>query len=186
MSLPKIVSSARSGVERGALDAARKYGFYWGGKVPRGMVSDDGSIPKRYISQGVGEGVSESYRSRPFSSIYANLKSAEMTLILRKRVRGVPMPDGVKLVISTCRKEDRPYRIADPTSPKTIPKILKWVCESRFGEAGDPARELHITGPTESQSPGIYDQSLIYTSSLLSYIHISQSWGIKIWSPKQR
>jgi hypothetical protein len=162
------------------------YGFYWGGKVPRGRASDDGLIPDRFFSESVGEGVSESYRSRPFSSIYANLKSANLTLIMRKRLRGVPLPDSIKLIISTCRKEDRPYRIVDPSKPKTIPKMLRWVCESRFGESQVPARELHITGPTETQSPGIYEQSLIYTSSLLSYIHISQSWGINIWAPNRK
>ena len=48
MPLSKIISGAKTGIDRGALDAALALGFLCGGACPQDRVADDDWIPDRY------------------------------------------------------------------------------------------------------------------------------------------
>jgi hypothetical protein len=186
MGLKKIVSSGQSGVERAALDSAISRLIYsWGGWTPRGKLASDGEISDAYFDVERSDcGLHECDRGRPFMARFRNIRDSDATLIVRK-TKGV-LPEGIKLVIQTCRKLEKPYKIFDPFKTWKVPAATRWVCELEL-ESGDNAdgriETLNIVGPDEQRSPGIYDRSLVYISDILSYVSIYQMWGIKIWSP---
>ena len=46
MLISKIVSGGQTGVDRGALEAARGLGFAYGGMIPKGRLAEDGIVPE--------------------------------------------------------------------------------------------------------------------------------------------
>ena len=189
MGLQRVISSAQTGVERAALDSAISRLIYsWGGWTPRGRLASDGEIPDSYFdAERADSGLHECDRGRPFMARYRNIRDSDATLIVRK-TKGV-LPESIKLVIQTCRKLEKPYKIFDPFKVWKVPSATKWVCELELEDDRNDDRRigtLNIVGPNEEKSPGIYDRSLVYISDILSYVSIYQMRGIKIWSPKKK
>ena len=77
MKISKIISGGQTGVDRAALDAAIELGIEHGGFVPKGRLSEDGSIPVKY---NIIELENEDYSARTLK----NVQCSDGTLILHK------------------------------------------------------------------------------------------------------
>ncbi len=192
MVLKKVISSGQTGVERAALDTAIKHLIYsWSGWVPRGRLAEDGELSNSYFGvDRPGCGLSECDRSRTFSARLRNIRDSDATLILRSSTMGTKLPEGVKLIIKTCRKLEKPYRIFDPYKTGKVPAVVRWICETEL-ECDDPdetrqIQTLNVVGPRESDYQGIYEKTSIFFSDVLSYVSQNESWGIKIWALKHK
>lgn len=62
MSIAKIVSGGQTGVDRGALEAALKLDFPYGGMIPNGRKAEDGIVPQKFTA--MTESESDDYRFR--------------------------------------------------------------------------------------------------------------------------
>ena len=76
MYISKIVSGGQTGVDRGALEAALKAQFPYGGMIPKGRLAEDGSVPEKFTCMDVAD--SEDYRFRT----RWNVEHSDATLIL--------------------------------------------------------------------------------------------------------
>ena len=77
MKISKIISGGQTGVDRAALDAAIELDIEHGGFVPKGRLSEDGSIPLKY---NIIELENEDYSARTLK----NVQYSDGTLILHK------------------------------------------------------------------------------------------------------
>lgn len=192
MGLKRVISSGQTGVERAALDTAIKHlVYYWSGYVPRGRLAEDGEMEDSYFDvDRPGCGLTECDRSRTFTARHRNIRDSDATLILRSSTMGTKLPQGVKLIIKTCRKLEKPYRIFDPYKTGKVPAVVRWICETELeGDEPGETRKIHtlnVVGPKESDCQGIYDRTLIFFSDVLSYVSQYENWGIKIWALKHK
>ena len=77
MKISKIISGGQTGVDRAAHDAAIELGIRHAGFVPKGRLSEDGSIPLKY---NIIELENEDYSARTLK----NVQYSDGTLILHK------------------------------------------------------------------------------------------------------
>ena len=187
--LQRIVSGAQTGVERAALDSAiSRLVYSWGGWVPKGRLAEDGELPEHYFDVGrFGRGLQEHGQSRSHKVRMQNIADADATLILRFQGGGRVLGPGTKLTIKSLQKLKKPYRLFDPARIYTVPKAVRWICETRVGEdeAAGPIKILNVTGPSESISPEIYEKSKQFMNDVLGYVFTYQRWGVKVWAPKR-
>ena len=54
MLIGKIVSGGQTGVERGAIAAARELGFSYGALIPKGRLAEDGNSEHRFQAAETG------------------------------------------------------------------------------------------------------------------------------------
>ena len=64
--IQKIISGGQTGADRAALDFAIKYGIPYGGWVPKGRKTEDGTLPGKYLLQEMPTG---SYSKRTEKNI---------------------------------------------------------------------------------------------------------------------
>lgn len=144
----KIISGGQTGVDRGALDAARVLGLPHGGSCPRGRLAEDGRIPDEYP---LVELDTPEYPART----ERNVLDADATLILcRGAVTG-----GTALTRRLARKHQRPLLVVsllatdDGKLEETLAgKIREWLARCR-------PRTLNVAGPRESHCRGIARQT---------------------------
>lgn len=142
----RIVSGGQTGVDRGALDAARHLGIPHGGWCPRGRLAEDGVIPPEYELR---ETESREYPVRT----ERNVHDSDGTLILYRRT----LSGGTALTHRFCRKHAKPHCMIDlvddsrPIAVRT--EIVRgWLAKHRI-------RVLNVAGPRESNEPGIQRES---------------------------
>lgn len=105
---------------------------------------------------------------------------------------GTRVPQSIKLIIKTCRKLEKPYRIFDPYKTGKVPAVVRWICETELElDRGEPdeVRRIHtlnVVGSKESDCQGVYERTLIFFSDVLSYVSQYENWGIKIWNLKPK
>lgn len=190
MALKKIISSAQTGVERAGLDAARKRFIFWGGTAIKGRLAEDGEVPSVYFSKDkLGCGLEESDRGRGFAAKHKNIIDSDATLILRPASMGRTLPEGIKLIIKTCRNLERPYRIFDPYKEYRVPSASRWICETDIEVDDDLTKKIetmNVVGPSESNHAGVYEQTLIFMSDVIGYVNLFNREGIKVWSLKKK
>jgi hypothetical protein len=64
--IEKIVSGGQTDADQGALDAAIKLGVSYGGWIPKGRITEDGTPPDKYKLQ---EMLSDSYPKRTVQNV---------------------------------------------------------------------------------------------------------------------
>jgi hypothetical protein len=137
----KIISGGQTGVDRGALDAARCLGIPHGGWCPRGRFAEDGRIPEQYELQETS------------SSVYIvrtekNVVDSDATLIFcRGRLSG-----GTLMTYRLANQHGRPCKVVDLNEPLDPHDILYWLEDNQVAV-------LNVAGPRESQNPGIGEQT---------------------------
>jgi hypothetical protein len=156
MMVHKVVSGGQTGVDRGALDAARGCGVTCGGWCPRGRRSEDGRIPACYPLTETG---SADYRERT----ERNVLDSDGTLIV---ARG-SLSGGTALTCSLARRAGRPCLVVDLDAPPPMAQLLRWVQDGRI-------RILNVAGPRESQHPGIQAQACALVSEMLRTMHAGE------------
>lgn len=135
MVVSTIVSGGQTGVDRGALEAARALGLQHGGWCPHGRVAEDGRIPDRYQLR---ETPSSEYAERT----ERNVRDSDATLILCK---GEPT-GGTALSLRLALQWGRPCRV-EPLDGAGLAGIRQWLTDH-------DVHVLNIAGPRESQLPG--------------------------------
>lgn len=155
----KIISGGQTGVDRGALDAAREFGAEYGGWIPRGRLAEDGTIPKSYRLQ---EMPTEEYAARTKQ----NVEDSDGTLIISK---GEPT-GGTRATVKFCRELGKAHLIIDVgqlSLEEAIERATNFVQEFKSPRKSpdrgrDPSTSLGMTilnvaGPRASQWPEGYD-----------------------------
>jgi len=140
-----IISGGQTGVDRAALDVARERGLPYGGFIPKGRRTEDGTLPDEYVGMTETESSIFAVRTRE------NVACADATLIL---ARGPP-DGGTLLARLTAQAKEKPLLVLD--LPEVDPdeaaqRTLAWL-------RGLPAGSLNVAGPRESRQPGIYGEA---------------------------
>jgi len=143
--LTKIISGGQTGADRAALDFAIKHKIPHGGRVPRGRMAEDGSIPDIYQLR---EMRSPSYSARTEQ----NVKDADGTLIVSHgRLTG-----GSSYTAWMARKHSRPLLHLDMTKldvHEAAGRVRAWL-------EANSIRTLNVAGPRQSTDPDIYDTTM--------------------------
>lgn len=148
--LDKIISGGQTGVDRGALDAARALGIPRGGYCPRGRKAEDGRIPAEYP---LTEIVSARYAARTEKNVLV----ADGTLVL---CRAAPK-GGTGLTCTLARRHRKPLLVVSLGTPLPLEQIQDWI--HRHG-----IRTLNVAGPRESEAPGIQQQAAQWLHTALA------------------
>jgi hypothetical protein len=143
----KVVSGGQTGVDRAALDVARRLGLPHGGWCPRGRRSEDGLIPDVYALQ-------ETPESRYEQRTEWNVRDAEATLLLYRHELG----GGTAFTFQCVRSLGRSHALVDLALGPDPLALTEWILAFRV---------LNVAGPRESRSPGIYDEAYRYLLDLL-------------------
>ena len=149
----QIISGGQTGVQRAALDAALEQDFPCGGWCPQGRLAEGECIPDRYPLQ---EMASAHYTARTVQ----NIRDSDGTLII---TQGVPV-GRTEVTVLSARKHRKPVLVIDleaiPNPDAAIEKILTWADQRSIGI-------LNVSGPWESQCPGIYDVALVLMKAVV-------------------
>jgi len=149
----KIISGGQTGVDRAGLDAAIELGLPYGGKVPKGRLSEEpDGVPMRYT---LVELDSPKYPVRT----RANVMDSDGTLVLCSKAQ-YAQSRGTKLTIKIAVQYGKPWWVADPTSDSHIEKVVVWLRKHSI-------KTLNIAGPRESRCPGIRHNSVAFIKSVI-------------------
>ena len=142
--LAKIISGGQTGVDRAALDAAISLKIPHGGWCPRGRLAEDGTIPESYALR-------QTQTGRYAQRTEKNVLDSDATLIL---CHGKPS-GGTLLTAQLAERHEKPFLLVDldELPDATIDYVRRWL-------ATQAIEILNVAGPRESQSQGIYEESL--------------------------
>jgi len=148
--LERIVSGGQTGVDRGALDAAKALGIPHGGWCPRGRLAEDGTIPLAYELR---ETPSSDYPVRTEQNV---IDSDGTLIFFRDRLFG-----GTELTRRLCVKHGRPVLAIDLAGDVDAKSVYRWIDEHAI-------RVLNVAGPRESSAPGIGEDAMRMMCQLFS------------------
>lgn len=150
----RVRSGGQSGVDRGALDAARAVGVGIAGWCPSGGWAEDLPVPPGLLID------YPELTPTPSDDVNQrtewNVRDSHATLILRR-------PDdfpskGTDFTIGCAGAYGRPYFVA---IDHTVEEVWGWL--TQFG-AG---LTVNVAGPRESEAPGAYQRSRDFVEALL-------------------
>lgn len=147
----KIISGGQSGVDRAALDFARKNKIKCGGWCPKGRKAEDGIIDEKYP---LNETTDTSYETRT----KRNVRDSDGTLILYITA----MDAGTRLTFNLAQERNKPVLAIDLSENKdaSLQKVHNWIHFNHL-------EVLNIAGPRESNSQGIYAGTMLFLEALL-------------------
>jgi hypothetical protein len=139
--LKKIISGGQTGADRAALDVAIKLGVPHGGWIPKGRLTEEGSLPQRYQLQ---EMPTESYRLRTEQNV---IDSDGTLIVARGKLTG-----GSDYTREMALKHKKQLLYVDldtyePTDASSL--IASWIRMQRI-------EILNVAGPKASKDPTIY------------------------------
>lgn len=150
MILKKIVSGGQTGVDRAALDVALELGIACGGWCPQGRWAEDAPIEGLYpLIETTMPGTCERTR--------LNIKNSDGTLIL---IKTAPIGQGAELTIDLTNDLEKPLLVFTLNNSNDLRSIIEWIMLNNI-------QTLNITGPSESQNPGIYHDTCLLLHQLL-------------------
>jgi hypothetical protein len=144
--LKKIISGGQTGVDRAALDAAIRMGISHGGWIPKGRLTEDGTLPEPYH---LDEMETDSYPERTEKNVVVS----DGTLIIS---RG-PLTGGTEYTRKMVLKHGKQMLHIDPalhSNPLAAASLVSsWIEMQRI-------EILNVAGPRASKDPDIYGQTL--------------------------
>ncbi len=140
-----VVSGGQTGVDRAALDFAIAHGVAYQGWCPRGGWAED--EPQAPGLTAHYPALRETPSTDPAQRTRWNTRDSDATLILHPA--GAYSP-GTDLAEHCATLLGRPVAVVDPRDPGAADAIRAFVA------ALPDAPSLHIAGPRESETPGIY------------------------------
>ena len=149
----RIVSGGQTGVDRAALEVARRAGIAIGGWCPAGGWAEDLTEPPGLLE--VFPELHATPSADPRERTRWNVRDSDATLVLVRQ--GVTSP-GTALTLEIIEELGRPHLVADVTDAD---KVLRWV--AGLGEDA----VLNVAGPRESQAPGIQAQAAALLAAVL-------------------
>lgn len=150
MTIERIVSGGQTGVDRAALDVARKARIPAGGWYPRGRKAEDGKIPRCY---GLRETPSRTYALRT----EWNVRDSDGTLILT--VGG--LAGGSALTLGLAQAMQKPCKIVTLDRHPDVAEVVDWLARNSI-------LTLNVAGPRESSQPGIYGRASSFLEELFT------------------
>ena len=143
--LGRIVSGGQTGVDRAALDFARRTGTPVGGWCPAGGWAED--FPQAPGLLAVFPELRETPSADTRQRTEWNVRDSDATLVV---VRDEAVSPGTDATIALARSLGRPHLVADVDD---LASVRSWL-------AGLPAGvTLNVAGPRESEAPGIQQQA---------------------------
>ena len=139
--LSKIISGGQTGADRAALDFAIEHGIPHGGWIPKGRLTEVGSLPEKYC---LNEMTTKSYPKRTEK----NIVDSDGTLI----VSHGKMTGGTLLTWELAEKHRKPCIHID-LNVKTIADgallLMDWIICNKISA-------LNVAGPRQSKERKIY------------------------------
>ena len=146
----KIVSGAQTGVDQGALLAAIDLGLEWGGWVPKGWRTENGTVPALFRPK-MREHEKSSFRGRT----RRNVEDSHATLIVASTG---PLTGGTLKTLVFCQELMRPHVVVHLDEEDAAGRVRQWL--ERFFAAEHPVPfVLNVAGPRESKSCGIQQRT---------------------------
>jgi len=147
-----IISGGQSGVDRAALDVARKCKINHGGWCPQGRLAEDISpLPSHYHLQ-------ETSSTDPNVRTEKNVDEADATLILLPN-KTYKMTSGTLFTVEYAIATKNQYLILSLAQPPARKNFIHWLSQYKV-------QTLNIAGPRESKVPGIYQLSYDWLISI--------------------
>ena len=151
----KIISGGQTGVDRAALDVARKHGIESGGWCPAGRLDEFGRIPDHYPVQELEAG---GFTQRTLQ----NVKDSDGTIIIYAGELG----GGTEQTARFCVELGRPHQLVDAskiTAQDAGNSIADFVRAKQIGI-------LNVAGPRQSEWPEGYDWAFRVLTRCLNLI----------------
>lgn len=143
-----IVSGGQTGVDGGAIRAARELGLEIRGWCPPGRASEAGPIPEEIPLRETPEERSPGAPEVPRSlRTEWNVRDSDATLILRPAAPTAG-DRGTAWAARCAERYGRPLLVVDPAEPGAAGSLAAWL-------AARPIRALNVAGPSEGTCPGI-------------------------------
>lgn len=140
--LIKIVSGGQTGADRAALDVAIKHRFPYGGWIPKGRLTEEGTLPEEYCLQ---EMATREYPKRTEK----NVVDSDATLIISHG----KLTGGSDYTRKMAEKHNKPWLHLDLSKMSldhAVRLLNSWVTDTGL-------QVLNVAGPRASKDPAIYD-----------------------------
>jgi hypothetical protein len=155
MSSPaRVVSGGQTGVDRAALESARRAGIPVGGWCPAGGVAEDVSEPPGV--RALFPGLSETPSADPSQRTEWTVRDSDATLVLVRD--GVDSP-GTMLTIRVAEALRRPHLVVGVHDVATA---RGWL------DALPDPTVLNVAGPREGEAPGIQAEAGLLLDALFA------------------
>lgn len=150
----KIISGGQTGVDRAALDVAIERGMDWGGWCPRGGWAEDLTEPPGVLLK--YPHLKETPLPNPLQRTEWNVRDSDAALIITDS-HGLPVSIGTQRAHLWALQHGKPELVIDACDAKASALASAWLLaqRKRFG----PHMTLSVSGPRESEAPGIYHQA---------------------------
>ncbi len=151
--IAKIISGGQTGADRAALDFAILHGIPYGGWVPRGRRTEDGTLPQKYRLE---EMPTPDYAQRTEK----NVLSADGTLVVSHGY----LKGGSALTVFLAERHGKPCIHADLgewSVRDAAERIRKWLRDQRIGV-------LNVAGPRAGMDREIYRATFDLLEALLA------------------
>jgi len=140
--IDKIISGGQTGADRAAIDFAIKHNIPYGGWVPKGRKTEDGTLPEKYHLQ---EMLTGQYVKRTEK----NTLDSDGTLIVSHGL----LTGGSALTRELARQHGKPWIHIDLemiSCPEAAGMIREWI--DRHG-----IKVMNVAGPRARKDPKIYE-----------------------------
>ncbi|MGD8211735.1 MAG: putative molybdenum carrier protein [Desulfobacterales bacterium] len=170
--IKRIVSGGQTGVDRAALDVAIKLGIAHGGWIPRGRLTENGPLPKKYH-------LKETSSSRYAVRTEKNVVDTDGTLILSHG----ELTGGTEYTRKMAIRHGRPWLHIDLVQTAAFhaaTAINHWIQEKRI-------EILNVAGARTSEDPAIYSDTLKILESVyyLGLVEDNMTGDDKTKNPRQ-
>ena len=154
----KIVSGAQTGVDQGALHAAIDLGLEWGGWVPKGWRTENGTVGALFRPK-MHEHASANYLGRT----RRNVVDSHATLIITNTY---PLTGGTLKTRYFCQELMRSHFVVSLGEDDPVGKVQRWL--GQFFAAEHPVPfVLNVAGPRESKARGIQKRTRKFLAEVL-------------------
>jgi len=150
-----ILANGQTGASRAALDFAIQHRYTHGGWAPRKRIAEDGPIPVKYQLTTLPD-------TDGRQQTRLNVRHSDATLI----VAIAPLDDDTLAVQNLAQQLGKPslcVLLDDRVPASTASNTREWLRTHEIAV-------LHITGPRESEHPGLYQQ----TTALLEAMNLAE------------
>ena len=154
----KIVSGGQTGVDQGALHAAIDLGLEWGGWVPKGWRTENGTVGALFRPK-MHEHASANYLGRT----RRNVVDSHATLIITNTY---PLTGGTLKTRYFCQELMRSHFVVSLGEDDPVGKVQRWL--GQFFAAEHPVPfVLNVAGPRESKASGIQKRTRKFLTEVL-------------------
>ena len=141
-----LISGGQTGADQGGLHAAIDLGLEWGGEVPKGWRTENGSLNEMYRAK-MTQSCSYSYLPRTRT----NVCRSDATLVLDTTL---PVTGGTKKTVDFAKAAMKPHLVLDIGRSGSIEKARHWIAIC-IRDCSNRPFKLNIAGPRESKRRGI-------------------------------